>query len=94
MINFPTRESNNKGTLIDNIFLDNTKHNCISVYVMENVLSEHDAQILSLKEMQIPLLKITQKKNKTRLINDQMIGSWESVYNADNVNSMFNNFHS
>jgi hypothetical protein len=29
---------------------------------MENVLSEHDAQILSLKEMEIPLLKITQKK--------------------------------
>jgi hypothetical protein len=56
------RVSNNKGTLIDNTFLDNTKHNSFSVYPMENGLSNHDAQILILKEMQIPAQKITQKK--------------------------------
>jgi hypothetical protein len=33
--------ANNKGTLIDTIFLDSIKHSCISVYPLENGLSDH-----------------------------------------------------
>jgi len=44
---------------IDNVFLDNMKCNCI-VYPVENGLSNHDAQILVLQELQIPFQKITQ----------------------------------
>ena len=32
VVNFPTRISNNKGTLIYRLFLDSTKYYCISVY--------------------------------------------------------------
>lgn len=49
MIKFPTRLCNNNGTLIDNIFLDNKKHNCVWVFPMENGLEDQDTQILVLK---------------------------------------------
>lgn len=49
VVKFPTSLCNNNGTLIDNIFLDNKKHNCFSVFPMENGLEYQDARILVLK---------------------------------------------
>jgi len=49
VVKFPTRLCDNNSTLVDNIFLDNKKHNCISVFPMENGLEDQDAQILVLK---------------------------------------------
>lgn len=49
VVKFPTRLCNNNGTLIDNIFLNNKKHKCISVFCMENGLENQDTQILVLK---------------------------------------------
>ena len=46
VVNFPTRICNNKGTLIDSIFLDKGKFNNISVHPFENGLSDHVAQFL------------------------------------------------
>jgi hypothetical protein len=46
VVYFPTRISNNKGTLIDRIFLDSMKYSCISVYSLENGLSDHHAKLL------------------------------------------------
>jgi len=46
--------SNNKGMLIDSIFLDSMKYGCISVYPLENGLSDHDEQILILENIKIP----------------------------------------
>jgi hypothetical protein len=54
LVNFPTRIRNDKGTLIDNIFLDFMRLNCYSVYPMKNGLLDHDAQILVLNKLQIP----------------------------------------
>jgi hypothetical protein len=89
----------NRGMLNNNIFLDNTKLNCISVCPLDNRLSDHDIQIPVLQNIQIPLQKMSHK-SITRLINDEtlvkfqsLLGAWESVFNADNVNGMFNNFH-
>jgi hypothetical protein len=39
VVNFPMRILNNKGTLIDSIFLDNMKYNSVSVCPLENGLS-------------------------------------------------------
>jgi hypothetical protein len=70
--------------------------------VLENGLSDHDAQILILGNIKIPLQKPTHK-NKIRAIDDQTIAkfqmllieqTWDTIYSADNVNRMFNNFHS
>jgi hypothetical protein len=64
VVKFPTTLRNNNGTLIDNRFLDNKKHNCISVFPMENGLEDQDAQI--------PFQKVT-KKNTTTLINIETV---------------------
>ena len=45
VVTFPTRICNNKGTLIDNIFLDKAKLNNITVNALDNGLSDHIAQI-------------------------------------------------
>jgi hypothetical protein len=101
VVNIPTRIYNNKGTLIDSIFFENMKYNCILLYPLENGLSNHNAQILILENIKIPLQKPAHK-NKIRVTDDQTIAKfqvllkeemWDTVYNADNVNRMFNNFH-
>jgi hypothetical protein len=101
VVNFPTRIFNNKGTLIDSIFLDNMKYNSISVYPLENGLSDHDAQILVVENVELPPQKPAHK-NKTWTVDVQIVAkfqmllkeeTWDTVYNADNVNRMFNNFH-
>jgi hypothetical protein len=101
VVNFPVRIFNNKGTLIDSIFLDNMKYNSTLVYALENGLSDHDAQILVVENMKLPLQKPAHK-NETWTVDEQTITkfqmllkeeTWHIVYNADNVNRMFNNFH-
>jgi hypothetical protein len=54
VVKFPSRISNDKGTLIDNTFLDFARLNHYSVYPVKNGLLDHDAQILALKKLQIP----------------------------------------
>jgi len=54
VVNLPMRISNNKGMLIDSIFLDTMKYSCISVYPLENGLSDHDEQIPILENIKIP----------------------------------------
>ena len=101
VVTFPTRTCNNKGTVIDSIFLDNAKYKNISVYPFENGLSDHVAQILTLGNIKVPLQKYTYTR-KTRLVDDKSIANfqsylreeaWDLVYNSDDVNRMFNNFH-
>jgi hypothetical protein len=100
VVNFPTRISNDKGTLIYNIFMDFMRLNCYSVYPVKIVLSDSDVQILFLNKLQMPFQKIT-SKNKIRLINAETIAkfqlllsgeSWDSIYITDNTDSMFNFF--
>jgi hypothetical protein len=98
VVNFPMEISNNKGIWTDDIFLDNTKHNCFSV-----ILWKMDYQIMILRlsfwRRCTFHSKKNDSKNKSRLINDQMIAnvlgreSSESAYNADNASSMLNKFH-
>jgi len=101
VVNFPTRVCNNKGTLIDSIFVDNGKFNNISVHPFENGLSDHVAQILILGNIEVPLQK-HKSTRKTRRIDKDSIDNfqsclreeaWDTVYNSDDANRMFNNFH-
>lgn len=101
VVNFPTRICNNKGTLIDSIFLDKGKFNNISVHPFENGLSDHVAQFLILGNIEVPLQKHKSTKKTRRTDKDSIDKfqsclseeAWDAVYNSDNANRMFNNFH-
>jgi len=66
---------------------------------MPNGLSDHDAQILTLNDIRIH--KPTVHYLTKRTINDSTIlefqlnlsyGSWDNVFNGDDVDTVFNNF--
>jgi hypothetical protein len=67
---FPTRVPKNKGTPIDDTFLDRAQHTCISVYPTNHGLSDHNVQVHTLHRTQIPFQNSIQRA-RTRLKNDQ-----------------------
>ena len=77
VVTFPTRICNNKGTLIDSIFLDNAKFRTLSVYPFDSGLSDHVAQILTLEKIIFPLQKYTHT-NATRIMYDKSIANFQS----------------
>ena len=50
-INFATRIQNNSSTATHNIFVDKSRINLSSISTIINGLSDHDAQILTIKNM-------------------------------------------
>jgi hypothetical protein len=57
VVTFP-RMSNNKGTLIDSVFIDEAEYNNTSVYPFENGLSDHVAQVLIVEKIKNPTPKL------------------------------------
>jgi len=101
VVTFPTRICNNKGTLINSIFLDNTKFQNLSVHPFVSGRSDHVAQILTLGKIIFRIQKFIHT-SKTRMMDDKSIANfqshlreeaWDSVYNSEEVNEMFNSFH-
>ena len=98
---FPTRICKNKGTIIDSLFIDRMKFKNILVSPFVNGLLDHDTQIISLDNIKSLALHSFPKK-KLRIINDFTLKNflsslrkelWLTVYEAKNVNCMFNFFH-
>jgi len=56
VVTFPTTICNNKGTLINSIHLDIAKFQNLSVHPFDSGLSDHAAQILTLKNKFIYLI--------------------------------------
>ena len=95
---FHTRIVPNSQTLIDNIFLDKKALNPL-VYPLLNGLSDHDAQLVT-------LLNLNYSSSKSQFIHRRMIEkysiqkfidllsheSWEIVFSNDNINTIFNSF--
>jgi len=102
VVTFPTRTYyNNKGTLFNSIFLDNAKFQNLSVHPFHSGLLDHVAQILTQRNITVPIQKYIHT-SKTRIMDDKSIAkfqshlreeAWDSVYNSEDVNGMFNNFH-
>ena len=98
-INFPTRVQGNSATAIDNIFIDITRKENYSVRPIINGLSDHDAQSITFKTINMRThakqFKIIRKINK-HTINDFLIKlsyeTWDSTFSSDDVNIMFNSF--
>ena len=94
---FPTGISHNSATLIDNIFVDNRRHHNIQPCI--NGLSDHDAQLITLHNLPLPLRNT--QPTYIRNINNNTIDEfqlqlsweqWDNIFGNNNVNDMFNNF--
>jgi len=101
IIDFPTRIHNNSHTMIDNVFINKFKNESYSVYSLFNVLSNHDAQVLSLSNIILPddmnefyscrkISKHLFNKFHTSLSHE----AWENVIsdNDNDTNTIFNYF--
>jgi hypothetical protein len=53
IVNFPTRSQGIFSTMIDNIFIDNSKFSNYTVLPFFNGLSDHDAQLLIIKDINL-----------------------------------------
>ena len=98
-LNFPTRISNCSSTAINNIFIDKFKNTNFTIKPLSNGLSDHDAQILILHDIEIQNLKAHHYTK--RLINEFTISefklnlsyeSWDEIFTEENVDSVFNSF--
>jgi hypothetical protein len=60
IVNFPTRICASTSTAIDNIFIDISKYDCYSVSSLQNGLSDHEAQLLTivLRQMEKKFVKL------------------------------------
>ena len=97
-VKFPTRITNTSCTLIDNIYINAHKH-AFTVLPHVNGLSNHDAQILTLSNILIPVSRsvhsATRKIDSTSINHFILLLSyenWEDVFLDANVDLIFNNF--
>jgi alpha-amylase/alpha-mannosidase (GH57 family) len=101
-VHFPTRVQNQSNTAIDSIFIDNYKFTKYTVSPIYNGLSDHDAQLLIISDINLQtvnhhiysirnITKYSTGKFKIRLSYE----SWDCIFgNKDNmdVDSVFNMF--
>jgi hypothetical protein len=98
--NFPTRIQNYSSTATDNVFIDSSRKEHISIEPVINGLSDHDAQLLVIKNIE-SISNYHNYRKRTRLINKDTVKefithlsnkNWNSVSNSNDVNSKFNTF--
>ena len=85
---FPTRMITNGGTLIDHTFIDSTISGKLKVEPIRYGLSDHNAQIISLKYEYIEMSH-TKDKLKIRLINDQTKYHFLALLKEETWNSIY-----
>ena len=99
IVGFPTRINNCSSTAIDNIFIDKNKNTAFTINQFPSGLSDHDAQILILHNINNRNSKAYRPTKG--LINYSTISefkwnlsyeSWDTIFIEDNVDSVFNNF--
>jgi len=98
-VSFPTRINNKSSTITDNIFIDKLKNPDYSIIPISNGLSDHDAQIILLRNTD---LSIRQRQSiSKRTFNNTAIAqfktnlsyeSWSNVFNDGDLDSSFNSF--
>jgi hypothetical protein len=72
VVNFPTRIQNYSSTAIDNVFIDSSRKHHISIEPVINGLSDHDAQLLVIKNIE-SFSNYHNYRKRTRLINNDTI---------------------
>ena len=98
IVDFPTRITHANASAIDNIIIDMSQFDNYSVNPFANDLSDHDAQILTIK---IPVHRQTEKVKSIRKVDKYTIPdfiyklsneSWVEVFNYNDIDLMFNSF--
>jgi len=99
IINFPTRFQNTYATAVGNIFIDISQFESYTITPILNGLSDHDAPLLMIStdysHMPIEKSKTIRKINKYMIsdfMNKLSNKSWDTIFNSDYVNSLFNSF--
>ncbi|PNF24939.1 hypothetical protein B7P43_G09362 [Cryptotermes secundus] len=100
IVNFPTRVTNTSATATDNFFIDKHRNEIYSINSLSNGLSDHDAQILSLRNLKFPNSPnyfINERDINESTILDFKLNlnceTWADVFAVEeDVNLMFNNF--
>lgn len=104
-VQFPTRIKLNSATAIDNIFVESHNLGKYKIKPLINALSDHDAQVIQLHNIQLTMKQETKypKFKRIRTINNTSIAhfradlkneNWVEVFTHNDTNSQFNSFHS
>jgi exonuclease III len=100
IVRFPTRSVRETSSAIDNIFIDKTHVGNYTLHPLFNGLSDHDGQILQLRNINIPT-----RLNETKTICNFSVHNihnfktnlsyetWDTIFGKHDVNEIFNNFH-
>jgi hypothetical protein len=98
-VKFPTRICNNSGTTIDNIFLDYDRFKKFEVKPIINGISDHDAQLVQIYNIDTNTISYNKKVQYRRKINHNSLTSfaqelsfetWEEIFDGKEVNRIFN----
>jgi UDP-3-O-acyl-N-acetylglucosamine deacetylase len=98
-VNFPTRCQKNSATAIDNIFINTDRKNDYHICPIINGLSDHDAQLITLKGISLkpPTKQIMEirkfvKNSINDFLNKLSYETWDITFSSKDVNIMFNAF--
>jgi len=100
IVNFAAGIQNNSSIAIDNIFVKNSTINLSSVSPILNGLSDHNAEILTIKNVystinKFPLIQRTRLRDKETIMNFQtllQLETWKSFNVDKDPNHTFNLF--
>jgi hypothetical protein len=95
-----TRITDTNYSIIDNIFIDNTRINSYDIVSISNGLSDHEAQCLAMNNItnlhKYKPLTITRRNiNKDSIAqfqNDIYNQNWQSIYQSNDVDESYNSF--
>jgi exonuclease III len=99
-VQFPTRITETNSSAIDNIFINKARLNLYEIKSIKNGLSDHDAQLLVIKNINLHKSKNIQRilrRNVNEFTTVQFLNNlanheWGTIYNMYDVNEMFNAF--
>jgi hypothetical protein len=101
-VHFPTRIQNKSSTAIDNIFKEIFQFKNYIITPMINGLSNHDAQLLTINEINlenqtchINTIRNINKNSLTEFQINLSYESWDNIFGSDNdkdVDILFNSF--
>jgi hypothetical protein len=74
---------------VDNIFVDNSRMNLSSISPIINGLSDHDAQILTIKNVYATTNKFPLKQ-RIKLIDNETIMNFQTLLKKETWESVFN----
>jgi hypothetical protein len=99
IVNFPTWISLRSFSTTDNFFIDNSYTNKLDIIPLLNGLSDHDAQLLTLRfaQQHIKDQCISYKRNTNQFtiadfLHKLFHETWASVFEGNDVNTAFNSF--